>query len=156
MKLSSKREVKKKELPLFVTEVLTLLKQQPAEGATVVALSGDLGAGKTTWTQALGKALGVVETLTSPTFTIMKGYETTDEIFSQLVHMDAYRIDDEAELAPLRFCDILATPKTLFVIEWAEKIHEALPPDVFWITLEIKDETTRIATFSPLSVNSMD
>lgn len=132
-------------LPALTLEVLLLAKSTPSMGATIVALHGDLGAGKTTFVQALGKALGVSEQITSPTFTIMKGYETTDGEFEHLIHMDAYRIDDSAELGPLRFSEILATPKTLFCIEWAEKIKEALPAGVINVSLSVLDETTRSA-----------
>jgi tRNA threonylcarbamoyladenosine biosynthesis protein TsaE len=116
--------------------VITFLLEQveATNQATVIALSGDLGAGKTTLVQLLAKTLGVSEVVTSPTFTIMKGYELPPgQNFEQLIHMDAYRIDDLAELTPLRFAELLAMPKTLFCIEWAEKISAALPADVIKI-----------------------
>lgn len=144
------REIKKEELDTFAAEVLKILKENDVEGARALALSGDLGAGKTTFTQALGRCLGIAGDITSPTFTIMKGYETTDETFIHLVHMDAYRIEDEDELRPLRFAEILATPKTLLVVEWAELIKGALPTAALHLTLSIKDETTRTATLSRL------
>lgn len=137
-----------KELPALASELLGLAKSQPSTGATIVALHGDLGAGKTTFVQTLGKALGITEQITSPTFTIMKGYETTDVDFEHLIHMDAYRLDDISELTPLRFSEILATPKTLFCIEWAERIKEALPTGVINIYLEVADEVTRTVHIS--------
>ena len=114
--------------------------------ATVISLSGDLGAGKTTLVQFLAKSLGVTEVVTSPTFTIMKGYELpTDQSFKRLIHMDAYRIDDLVELAPLRFNEMLAMPKTLFCIEWAEKISQALPESVIKIQINhIKGEEREV------------
>jgi tRNA threonylcarbamoyladenosine biosynthesis protein TsaE len=116
--------------------VITFVLEQveATEQATVIALSGDLGAGKTILVQLLAKTLGVTEVVTSPTFTIMKGYELPPgQNFERLIHMDAYRIDDLAELTPLRFSEFLAMPKTLFCIEWAEKIEPALPADVIKI-----------------------
>lgn len=136
------------ELPLLVEKVVAWAHDYSGERAVVLALHGDLGAGKTTFTQTLGRHLGVRESIVSPTFTIMKGYETSDDTFSHLIHMDAYRIDELSELAPLRFADILHTPKTLFVIEWAEKIAEALPPHILNLTLTVESETTRTATLS--------
>jgi tRNA threonylcarbamoyladenosine biosynthesis protein TsaE len=142
------RTVSKEDLPALAVEVMALAKNAKGSGATVVALHGDLGAGKTTFVQTLGQILGVTEHITSPTFTIMKGYETTDPDFQHLIHMDAYRIDDIVELGPLRFSEILSTPNTFFCIEWAERIKNALPADVLNVTLEVKDENTRTVHIS--------
>jgi tRNA threonylcarbamoyladenosine biosynthesis protein TsaE len=76
----------------------------------------------------LARELGVREVVQSPTFTILKSYQTSHPQFKTLVHMDAYRIEDLSELKPLYFGEILARPDTLFCIEWAEKIAPALPP----------------------------
>ncbi|MEN9920912.1 MAG: hypothetical protein RL538_805 [Candidatus Parcubacteria bacterium] len=137
------RIVTKETLPEFAKEILELVKGRGNERAQVIALSGDLGAGKTAFTKALGQALGVAEEITSPTFTIMKGYETTDDIFTHLVHMDAYRIEDEDELRPLRFAEILDTPKTLVVVEWARLVAGAIPPVALHLTFSVEDENTR-------------
>lgn len=134
--------VTKDELAALVERVLTALKKNET-GASVIALHGDLGAGKTTFVQALGQTLGVTEAITSPTFTIMKGYETANTEFTTLIHMDAYRLESEAELEPLRFADILALPRTLVCIEWAEKIKQALPEHMLNLTFNVVDETTR-------------
>lgn len=111
-------------------------KSSAVNGALILALSGDLGAGKTTLVQLLAKNLGVDEVVTSPTFTIMKAYETKDTTFSRLVHMDAYRIETLDELRPLHLNNIFSAEGTLFCIEWAEKIAAALPTDI--VTLYIK------------------
>lgn len=142
------RDVTKEDLEKFAGDVLAMVKAEAPDGAQVIALSGDLGAGKTTFTQALGRQLGITEDITSPTFTIMKGYETTDDTFTHLVHMDAYRIEAEDELRPLHFAEILNTPKTLLVVEWAELIKGAIPATALHLTLSVKDETTRTATIS--------
>lgn len=112
--------------------------------AQVVALHGDLGAGKTTFTQHLARELGVMETVTSPTFVIMKQYETTDEKFSLLVHIDAYRIEADEELTVLGFTDLLPLPNTLVVIEWAEKVAALLPQDTLHLTFVIDGDIRRI------------
>lgn len=95
--------------------------------AIVLALSGDLGAGKTTLVQLLARTLGVIDVVTSPTFVVMKQYETSDLTFTELVHIDAYRIDDVDEMRPLGFEALLAQPQTLVCIEWAERIAPLLP-----------------------------
>jgi tRNA threonylcarbamoyladenosine biosynthesis protein TsaE len=141
--MNETKVVAKEELSALAAEVLALAKGAAPPGSTVIALHGDLGAGKTTFVQTLGQLLGVREQITSPTFTIMKGYETTDTEFEQLIHMDAYRIDDISELGPLRFSEILNTPNTLVCIEWAERIKDALGARVLDVTLEVKDENTR-------------
>jgi len=107
------------------------------EGTITIALSGDLGTGKTTLVQQIAVLLGVTEPVTSPTFNILKRYETTDQKFSTLMHMDAYRLDSDEELIPLRFTELLQEPKTLFCIEWAEKIKKSLPQDTIYFHLEI-------------------
>lgn len=141
------------ELPALVDEVLERLNHIDGGGATVIALQGDLGAGKTTFVQALGRRLGVTEPITSPTFTILKSYETTDPHFPTLLHMDAYRIDDEAELGPLRFNELIATPNALFCIEWPENIKKTLVAPHLLIQLTVIDETTRSAHITETPVN---
>jgi tRNA threonylcarbamoyladenosine biosynthesis protein TsaE len=126
------------ELKGVAGELVGLWKQSQVttDTAIVVALSGDLGAGKTTFVQQIAQILGVTETVTSPTFVIMKSYETSDSTFERLVHMDAYRIEDDSELAPLNFSAVLAQPKTLLCIEWAERISTFLPVHTIKMDLE--------------------
>ena len=94
--------------------------------ATILALEGDLGAGKTTLTKAIAKELGVAETVISPTFVIAKFYETSGP-FKRLAHVDAYRIESEDELRVLNWKDILSEPETLVIIEWPERIAGSIP-----------------------------
>lgn len=106
-------------------------------GAVVVALRGELGAGKTTFTQVLGRTLGVAEPITSPTFIVMKSYEVDHEQFDTLVHLDAYRIEDESELVPLKLSELLNRPRTIVCIEWPERISKIIPEEACWIDIEI-------------------
>lgn len=130
------------ELEQLAQTLLTTLDRH-ADGATIVALNGDLGAGKTTFVQALAKELGVAEVVTSPTYLIMRRYETSGARFSFLVHMDAYRVENESELAPLRFVEVLGTPGVLVCIEWAEKIASALPASVRTLTFTTDEHDVR-------------
>jgi tRNA threonylcarbamoyladenosine biosynthesis protein TsaE len=117
-----------------------IINYRQADKAVVVALSGNLGVGKTTFVQMLAKKFGINEKVTSPTFTIFKVYEiSSQENFSRLIHMDAYRIEDLSELKPLRFFELLDDKKTLLCIEWAEKIVSALPKNIIKIHIEILD-----------------
>lgn len=88
----------------------------------VLVLTGDLGAGKTAFTQGLAVALGVDEPVTSPTFTIASQY---DGDALTLHHLDVYRLDDVAETLDLDLPDLMESGVT--VIEWGEQILEALP-----------------------------
>jgi tRNA threonylcarbamoyladenosine biosynthesis protein TsaE len=140
------------ELETFVQNLLPELRSfsEQAAHATVLAITGDLGAGKTTFVQLLAKALGVAEVVTSPTFTIMKGYEVSAaSSFARLIHMDAYRIESFEETGPLRLREILETPKTLVCIEWAERIKDILPPEAWQLTFTAPAEGVRTVVVVP-------
>jgi tRNA threonylcarbamoyladenosine biosynthesis protein TsaE len=130
------------DLESFAAAELKKLESAP-QGATVLGLVGDLGAGKTTFTQVLARGLGVVDVVTSPTFLVMRSYPTTHPVFESLVHVDAYRIEDQSELVPLRFQDILTSTKTLVVIEWADRITVSLPATTHWYRFTLAPDGTR-------------
>lgn len=106
-------------------------------GGEVLALIGDLGSGKTTFTKALGKALGVKNTITSPTFVLMQEYQTNklSKIKSPLwlYHLDLYRSKDFKEIKTLGIEEIWNRPETITVIEWADKITSHLPSNTITI-----------------------
>ncbi len=139
-----------KELP--TVESLTLEAESfvrnlsPKEsGATLVTLSGELGAGKTTFTQGIALALGVTETVTSPTFVLEKIYELPEDAwFSRLAHIDAYRLEGEANLLPLGFSELMEDKNTLIVLEWPEMVAGELPAVDIAITLEVLEEGRKI------------
>ena len=120
--------------------------------ALVVGLFGDLGSGKTTFTQALGKLLGVSEVMTSPTFVIEKIYllnhsEEIPVVFKRLIHIDAYRLEKGKELQSLGFQEILKDPKNLILIEWPERVVDILPPDLIKINFKFVSEFEREISF---------
>lgn len=127
----------------FVPLCNRLLEQ--SETTIIIALHGDLGAGKTTFVQQLGHALGVLEMITSPTFTILARYTTTHPQWQTLLHMDAYRLEEMSELKPLQFAALCAEPSTIFCVEWAERIAEALPSTTIHLTFTSLAEETRTA-----------
>lgn len=112
----------------------------------VVTLQGDLGAGKTTFTQELGRILNINEPITSPTFTIMKQYELVHKNFNLLVHIDAYRINDENEVGPLRLYEIFQRPQTIICVEWPEQIPTIIPDAAVRLKLKISKDDVRIVT----------
>jgi tRNA threonylcarbamoyl adenosine modification protein YjeE len=94
----------------------------------VVGLSGHLGAGKTAFVKAVGKALGVKENITSPTFVLMKLYEPdpTGALknfpWKRLIHIDAYRLEKPEELQALGWEDLVADKNNLIMVEWPENV----------------------------------
>lgn len=131
------------EIATLASTLINYSATKHTEGATVLALSGNLGAGKTTLVQAIGVALGVSDVITSPTFVVMKRYQTANETYTELVHIDAYRIETANEMEVLGFSAVLATPGVLVCIEWPEKISPLIPKTAIRVTLETVDTVTR-------------
>ena len=95
------------------------------EPGTIIALTGDLGAGKTTLSKAIAKGLGVTDTITSPTFTIVCEYDSGR---LPLYHFDVYRVNDSEELFEIGFDDYIHG-KGVCLIEWANLLEEGLLPE---------------------------
>lgn len=126
----------------FVKDILPRIKKE--KSATVVALRGDLGSGKTTFTKYAARALGVEGTVASPTFIIEKIYKLDGKYgFSHLIHIDAYRLEGGGELAALGFEEALVSPRNLIFIEWPERVEDVLPHDVQTLRFSFIDENTR-------------
>lgn len=125
-----------RELQRFASEFVAEVPQQTGV-ATVVVLSGDLGAGKTTFVQAVAKALGVEEAVTSPTFVIEKIYQLKGQQFERLVHIDAYRLERAEELEKLGFRELLNDPGNLILLEWPERVPELIPDHAIRIRFDI-------------------
>lgn len=115
----------------------------PAEEATVLALQGDLGAGKTTFTQALASHLGVQSEITSPTFVIQKIYDLENQKFDRLIHIDAYRLEGKKEIESLGWNEIIADPTNVIVVEWPEKIEGVIPDTALRLSFKTVSETER-------------
>lgn len=114
--------------------------------AVVVSLVGELGAGKTTFTKAFMKGLGIKDTITSPTFNIMKIYEIPSNPTSPRLrraksayHIDAYRIKS-ADLLKLGFAEIIKDPANIVLIEWADIVKDILPNGSINIEIEHVDK----------------
>ena len=109
-----------------------------ARGATVIGLFGDLGSGKTTFTQAVARELDIKEFVTSPTFVIEKICILKGKKFEKLIHIDAYRLESGKELADLGFKEIESDSKNLILIEWPERVENILPKDLIKINITPK------------------
>lgn len=114
-----------------------------SDKATILGLYGNLGSGKTAFTKCLAKELGIDDEITSPTFVIMKLYETKSEKFKRLIHIDAYRLESGKELQTLDFESLVNNPNNLIVIEWPENVKEILNEDHRKIHCNFIDENTR-------------
>lgn len=108
-------------------------------GGDVLALSGNLGSGKTTVTQCLAKALGIPQQVTSPTFVLMNIYALPKSLngITQLCHIDAYRLESARELEVIGGHEYIQAPGTLTVIEWPEKVKKMIPKNVVWISFSL-------------------
>lgn len=117
--------------------------------ATLVTLSGELGAGKTAFAQAVARSLGVSEPVTSPTFVLAKSYGLPEgEPFARLVHIDAYRLTGGKELRSLDFARTMEDPDTLILLEWPEMVADALPGADAAIRLETQPDETRTLAYA--------
>ena len=111
----------------------TLQHRLKLKSALVVGLAGNLGSGKTTFIQGFARGLGIRHRLTSPTFLIIRSYELGIRNYKKLYHVDAYRIKKPKELSALGFKEIIADPKNIVLIEWANKVKRLLPKKTLWI-----------------------
>lgn len=145
-----KPEETQKVAAKFVGELLDF----KTEGARVVALEGELGAGKTVFVQAVSKTLGVKENIKSPTFVLMKSYAMIKGF--TLYHLDCYRLRDEQDLIPLEIKEILTDSKNIVLIEWSERVANVLPKEYFRVHIDHIDETTRNIEIEVVNTNDRE
>ena len=138
-----------KEMKVFAIDFLNKL-APTAGGAVIIGLRGELGAGKTTFTQICARLLGVSESVTSPTFVILKKYALDKNAlggkFSFFIHIDAYRLKGGKELDVLGWQVIISDPKNLIMIEWPELVSDAMPTHTRYIDFKHVNETMREVT----------
>ena len=109
----------------------------------IICLDGELGSGKTVFTKGIANALGIDETITSPTFTIIKEYPNGE---LPLYHMDVYRLDGNTDGVDI---EDYFTKGGVVVIEWAETIKNILPEERLDIKFKVLDENRRLLIFEP-------
>lgn len=124
------------------TELIAHRLGKKVKAGDIICLIGDLGAGKTTFTQSLAKGMEVDDYVTSPTFTIIQEYEGRIPLY----HFDVYRIADSSEMYDIGF-DEYVYGSGVCVIEWAHLIKDVLPKDYLWIELNYIDDTKRKINF---------
>jgi tRNA threonylcarbamoyladenosine biosynthesis protein TsaE len=120
--------------------------------ATIIALSGDLGAGKTTLVQHIAATLGVEDYVTSPTFVLQQIYKLPEHApWKRLVHIDAYRLEGGADMEALKWSTYATDPGNIICIEWPTQVPGAVPERAVWIDIAECDvpHPTPHATSSP-------
>lgn len=134
------------EMNELAAEVVAKLPKELGDKAHMIALEGDLGAGKTTFTQALARTLQISDNVTSPTFVLEKIYQipfTAEVPFTHLIHIDCYRFLTPNEVLQIGWSRIIAEPHNLILVEWPELIGEYLPNWAEKISFKFIDEQTR-------------
>ena len=104
-------------------------------GGCVLGLIGDLGAGKTVFARGIARALGITENITSPTFVIMKIYDTQNIKIKKLIHIDAYRLSCGEDLEMIGVSEYFTRQDCLTIIEWPQQVANILPQKMKFIEI---------------------
>lgn len=137
MKKVIKNQDELKDIVQLVLAEIANRDNRPA--AQVVALSGDLGAGKTTFTKALAAEIGVKENVASPTFVIERVYPIDLDGFKNFIHIDAYRMKGDEDILQLGWEEQIDNKENLIFIEWPEIVSGVIPKDALFVKFEHTD-----------------
>ena len=129
-------------LPAFAKDFVAALPRVKGVHAHAVTLSGELGAGKTTFVQSVARELGVNALVTSPTFILLQLYAIDRPPFKRLIHVDAYRLSP-GEKDTIGWSEYGADPENLILLEWPERLPGGAPRDARGLEFKVVDETTR-------------
>tara|TARA_Y100000310_G_scaffold340409_1_gene436103 strand:+ start:5801 stop:6244 length:444 start_codon:yes stop_codon:yes gene_type:complete len=122
-----------------------VLESPQRTGAFVLALQGELGSGKTTFAQGFAKGFGIKDKILSPTFLIVKKYEIRNTRY--FYHIDCYRLKAPKELLQLDWKEIVADPKNIVLVEWADRVRRVVPNDALWISFSHRGTEKRTVRF---------
>lgn len=128
-------------------EIILKINKHESSSATIAAFYGELGSGKTTITKEIAKQIGVRERVVSPTFVIMKIYKIEHKSFKKLIHIDAYRLDSSKDLLNIGWENIINDKENLIIIEWPERVKEAMSFDSINVFLSHIDDEKRLIEF---------
>ncbi len=112
---------------------------------SVIALNGELGSGKTSFTQGFAKGLGIKDKVISPTFVLIRQHEIPKTKVT-LFHIDLYRLESETDFKQLGINELITNTKNVVLIEWANKASLLLPEDTTYISFETVGENKRKIT----------
>ncbi len=130
-KKTSQSEQETQEVAQKIKRILT---NNPDKN--VIALTGNLGAGKTKLTQFLAKEFNILKNIVSPTFLIMRKYELPHNKLNYFYHVDAYRLKNEKGLEKIGIKKIINNKKNIVIVEWADKVEKIIPDNALWIDLQ--------------------
>lgn len=129
-------------LPSFASDFIKNLPKEKSDNAYIVGLKGDLGAGKTTFVQAVAKEFGITERVTSPTFVVVKTYPIDRPPFKRLVHADLYRMHS-TDSDTVGWGEYIKNGENLIFAEWSERVPGGIPPETPTLSFSVVDENTR-------------
>jgi len=130
-------------------QIASSLAKQFQKRGGVIALSGELGSGKTTFVQGFAKGLGIKEKIISPTFVLIRQHKIPNSK-RMLYHLDLYRLEDPQEIKNIGLEEIINNPENTVLIEWAEKIKNQLSRGAFFVNFESVSENERIIEINSL------
>ena len=111
-----------------------IIKRKPSKNSLVIGLSGELGAGKTTFIKSFIRELGVRKRVTSPTFLILRRFQLPKgKIYKNVFHIDAYRLKEGKDLNEVGIKDIISNPVNIVLVEWADRVKSILPKEMIWL-----------------------
>lgn len=137
---------------LFAEEIGIFLHKAAPRHALVVGLVGDLAAGKTTFVQGMMRGFGVTGKITSPTFVLSKTYNVwkKDSVMRRVCHCDFYRLSSRKEVKDIGLKEMLADPKTVVIVEWADRIKGFLKKGSIVLSFKHIKKQHRAITFRRL------
>lgn len=133
-----------KETQKVAADLAKKLLKKKLNETLVIALEGELGAGKTTFIKGFSKALEVREKILSPTFVLIHKHKLSIkyEVLGKkyLYHIDAYRLNSEKDLLKIGVKEIFANPENIILIEWADRVKKIIPKTAIWINFDHLDK----------------
>jgi tRNA threonylcarbamoyladenosine biosynthesis protein TsaE len=111
------------------------------ERGDIICLTGDMGAGKTVLSSGIGQGWGSTTPLTSPTFNLVHQHSRTQDR-QKLFHLDCYRLSGSEDTMSIGLDEIIDS-NSVIILEWAERIENALPQEHLWIEIRVREETRR-------------
>ncbi len=148
------KSVSEQETKEAAKAIIQKILEAKKTGPIFVGLIGDLGAGKTTFMKGVAEFFSVTEAIQSPTFVIQKIYPISEEnrhekhhTFTQLIHMDMYRLESEDALRALAWEDYKNNKEHILCVEWPNQLWETNPEEMIPVTIEHDDHETRIITY---------